>query len=131
MRKDVNVQCENGDNRPVTNVTFYDAVLYANAKSKQNLLDTVYTYTSASFDASGSCDNLIGLVFHENVNGYRLPTEAEWVYVASHDWNPEKGWNSNNSGSNTHDVATSPANGIGVYDMAGNERCCDSTLARS
>ncbi|WP_304038999.1 TIGR02171 family protein [Fibrobacter succinogenes] len=120
LRKDVNVQCENGDNRPVTNVTFYDAVLYANAKSKQNLLDTVYTYTSASFDASGSCDNLKGLVFHENVNGYRLPTEAEWVYVASHDWNPEKGWNSNNSGSNTHDVATSPANGIGVYDMAGN-----------
>ena len=120
LRKDVNVQCENGDNRPITNVTFYDAVLYANAKSKQDLLDTVYTYTSASFDASGSCDNLTGLVFHENVNGYRLPTEAEWVYVASQDWNPEKGWNSNNSGSATHDVATSPANGIGVYDMAGN-----------
>ena len=120
LRKDVNVQCENGDNRPVTNVTFYDAVLYANAKSKQNLLDTVYTYTSASFDASGSCDNLTGLVFHENVNGYRLPTEAEWVYVASQGWNPEKGWNSANSEYKVHEVATSPANAIGVYDMAGN-----------
>ncbi|SHK27367.1 TIGR02171 family protein [Fibrobacter sp. UWB12] len=122
LRKDAAAKCEGlyGDKSPITNVTFYDAVLYANAKSKQDLLDTVYTYTSASFDASGSCDNLTGLVFHENVKGYRLPTEAEWVYVASQGWNPEKGWNSINSEYKFHDVGTSPANEIGVYDMAGN-----------
>ena len=122
LRKGGDAKCEGlyGDNSPITNVTFYDAVLYANAKSKQDLLDTVYTYTSASFDASGSCDNLTGLVFHENVKGYRLPTEAEWVYVANRGWNPEKGWNSVNSDYRFHDVATSTANEIGVYDMAGN-----------
>ena len=122
LRRDANAKCEGlyNDNSPITNVTFYDAVLYANAKSKQDLLDTVYTYTSASFDASGSCDNLTGLVFHENVKGYRLPTEAEWIYVANQGWNPEKGWNSINSDHKFHDVATSPANNIGVYDMAGN-----------
>jgi len=122
LRKDVKSKCESlyGKNSPITNVTYYDAVLYANAKSKQDLLDTVYTYTSASFDASGSCDNLTGLVFHENVKGYRLPTEAEWVYVASQGWNPEKGWNSTNSEYKVHTVATTAANNIGVYDMAGN-----------
>ena len=122
LRRDGYSKCEGlyGDNSPITNVTFYDAVLYANAKSKKEFLDTVYTYTSASFDESGSCDNLVGLVFHENVNGYRLPTEAEWIYVASQGWNPEKGWNSINSDYKFHDVGTSIANNLGVYDMAGN-----------
>ena len=122
LRKEAGAKCDGiyGNKSPITNVTFYDAVLYANAKSKSENLDTVYTYTSASFDASGSCDNLTGLIFHETVKGYRLPTEAEWVYVASKGWDPEKGWNSVNSDYTFHDVATSPANPLGVYDMAGN-----------
>ena len=122
LRKEAKAKCDGlyGAKSPITNVTFYDAVLYANAKSKQEMLDTVYSYASASFDASGSCDNIIGLVFHENVKGYRLPTEAEWNYVASQGWMPEKGWNSLNSEYKFHDVATSTANDIGVYDMAGN-----------
>ena len=122
LRNKFGGECEGdcSDNSPVTNVTYYDAVLYANAKSKAENLDTVYTYTSASFDVSGSCDNLVGLAFRENVIGYRLPTEAEWVYVASQGWNPENGWNSENSGYGLHDVETSTANDLGVYDMAGN-----------
>ena len=104
------------DDAPVTNVTFFDAVLYANAKSKAENFDTVYTYKEASFN----CDNLVGFAFHEKVYGYRLPTEAEWVYVASQGWNPQNGWNTLNSDYKLHDVATSTANELGVYDMAGN-----------
>ena len=108
------------DNSPVTNVTYYDAVLYANAKSKAENMDTVYTYTGASFDAMGGCDHLEGLVFHENVNGFRLPTEAEWSFVANKGWNPDDGWNNENSGYAYHNVESSMANSLGVYDMAGN-----------
>ena len=109
-----------GGNRPITNVTFYDAVLYANAKSKAEHLDTVYTYTDANFDGSGNCLGLSGLNFHEKVKGYRLPTEAEWVFVANQGWDPQNAWNSINSNYTSHDVATSTANRLGVYDMAGN-----------
>lgn len=122
LREKFGGECDGkcSDSIPVTNVTFFDAVLYANAKSKAENLDTVYTYKSASFSESGSCNELVGFAFHENVNGYRLPTEAEWVYVASQGWNPEYGWNSENSGHEIHDVMKLPANGFGVYDMAGN-----------
>ena len=122
LRPNAGAECEGecDDESPVTNVTYYDAVLYANALSKSQNLDTVYTYTDASFDAAGSCENLSGLVFHENVFGYRLPTEAEWVFVANQGWNPEVSWNSENSGYEFHDVASTLANDVGVYDMAGN-----------
>ena len=42
--------CAN-DSLPVANVTFFDAVLFANAKSKAEKLDTVYTYSKATFDS--------------------------------------------------------------------------------
>ena len=122
LREKYGGECEGScsDDSPVTNVTFFDAVLYANAKSKAENLDTVYTYKEASFNESGNCDNLVGFAFHENVYGYRLPTEAEWVYVANQGWNPQNSWNTANSDYKLHDVATSTANELGVYDMAGN-----------
>ena len=91
---------------PVTNVTYYDAVLYANARSKFERLDTAYTYKSTTFDDDGNCTGLEGLVFHPELNAYRLPTEAEWMLVASRGWNPEKGWNGDNSGHTLHKACT-------------------------
>ena len=58
-------------------------VLFANEKSKIEDLDTVYEYSSAEFDKDGHCVELAGLSFHLDRNGFRLPTEAEWVKVAS------------------------------------------------
>lgn len=40
-----------GDSLPITDVTFYDAVLFANEQSKANGRDTAYSYSKASFDS--------------------------------------------------------------------------------
>lgn len=72
--------------KPAYNVTFYDGVLYANALSKKLGLDTVYVYSGAVFDKLGSCLSLLNFSTLYEVDGYRLPTEAEWIYVAGKNW---------------------------------------------
>ena len=116
--KEMGISC--ADPLPATNVTLYDAILYSNRRSAAEGFDTAYFYTSATFDDNGSCVAMEGLVFHPDVNAYRLPTEAEWVYVAGLDWNPEESWNSENSGYNLHPVCTTKAGKNGFCDMAGN-----------
>lgn len=112
-------KCEN-DSLPLTDITYYDAVLYANAKSKLEKRDTVYTYRSALFDEEKHCTNLEGFAFHANVDGYRLPTEAEWVYAATRAWNTKNSWNNSNSEYKLHPVCSIGTDSAGFCDMAGN-----------
>lgn len=112
-------KCEN-DSLPIVDVTYYDAVLYANAKSKLEERDTAYTYSKASFDSEGHCTNLEGFAFHANVEGYRLPTEAEWVYAATQAWNTKNSWNNSNSEYKLHPVCSIGTDSAGFCDMAGN-----------
>ena len=108
------------DNVPMTGVTYFDAVLFANAMSVRDSLDTAYTYVTARFDSMGSCYSLDGLAFNPAVNAYRLPTEAEWVYAAQNGWDVDEGWNGGNSDYVLHDVCGKKENGFGLCDMAGN-----------
>lgn len=108
------------DDMPATNVTYFDAVLLANAKSVAKGLDTAYSYTHAIYSDDGNCENLEGLIYRIESNGYRLPNEAEWVLAASQGWNPENAWNASNSKYKAHKVCQKSENDLGLCDMPGN-----------
>lgn len=119
MKKGSKSDCDEGS-KPIANVTYYDAVLFANARSKSEGLDTVYSYSGSSYDSDGNCVFLENLSFHPKVSAYRLPTEAEWVYAAQQGWKTENGWFSENSDYKSHSVCSLPTNKLGFCDLAGN-----------
>ena len=105
---------------PVTKVTYFDVVLFANARSKLEGYDTAYSYSSTTFDVVGNCISMEGLVFHPDVDAYRMPTEAEWLMAADRSWNPAGEWNSLNSNFEPKNVCSYVHSHGDFCDMAGN-----------
>ena len=62
-----------GNQFPVENVSWFDAIMFCNALSKRANLDTVYAYTG---------NNANTVVCTWTKNGYRLATEDEWELAA-------------------------------------------------
>ena len=114
----VSLDCEK-KNLPAVNVTYLDAVLYANAKSKAAGMDTAYTYSSLELDKKGHCVLMEGLKFDPDVEAFRLPTEAEWVYAAGLAFNVDNSWNASNSDFESHEVCKKKDDN-GFCDLLGN-----------
>ena len=140
-----------GDRYPAYNMTWFDAALFCNAKSKRNGLDTVYTYISVNGVPGYGCI-ADSMKVDLTKSGYRLPTEAEWELACragttmKYYWGDDTaqatvkqfGWYELNADSGywtlphaarngAQEVALKTPNANGLYDMSGNvsEWCND------
>ena len=140
-----------GDNRPVENITWWQALDYCNELSEKYGLEPVYDLSKSAqgilmIKELGGETVYPDVANFKNTEGFRLPTEVEWewfarggqiaieqgtfdyTYSGSNNIN-EVAWDTDNSECDTHDVGLKKPNQLGLYDCSGNvlECCYDTT----
>jgi formylglycine-generating enzyme required for sulfatase activity len=128
-----------GDNLPVEEVSWYDAIEYCNALSQREGLTPAYTIDKSQRDPNNTSDYddlQWRVTWNRSADGYRLPTEAEWEYACrggtttayyTGDTISISQANCNNYYKGTTAVGSFAPNPWGLYDMHGNvwEWCWD------
>ena len=120
---------------PVENVSWYDTLYFCNKLSQIMGVSPVYAVDGITDVSKWGYKPHSGekiekkITRSELAEGYRIPTEEEWVFAAKggesyefpgSDNIEELGWYNGNSGGKTHSVAQKKQNGYGLYDMTGN-----------
>lgn len=120
------------DECPVENVSWNEAILYCNARSRANGRDSAYAWDAIVRDNAGDVEELVGLSLRQGSTGYRIPTEAQWEAVAragsSTPWPwggdslraADHAWFGENAQGNPHPVGTRRPSPWGLHDMTGN-----------
>lgn len=114
--------CE-GDSFPVANVSWYEAILFANALSKRMGLDTAYSYAGI---LSGG--KLSGLQIDQSKRAVRLPTAEEWILAYRAGTRDSYYWGTDVASKYAQYILTNGympvaqklPNSWNLYDMAGN-----------
>ncbi len=126
-------------NRPVEVVSWFNAIEYSNRRSIQEGLTPCYSYSTFGTNPDNwpsgwntNYNNHTNVSCNWTANGYRLPTEMEWMFAAK-GGNQSQGytysgsntignvaWYSSNSSNRTWDVGLKDPNELGTFDMSGN-----------
>ena len=125
---------EDDKNKPVSGISWRDAIVWCNAYSEKSSLQPVYYSDGSALKDSQNtgCDSA---VMDKSKNGFRLPTEAErefaarggdpgkadWMFLFAGSNNADDvAWHHGNSQFTVNNVGVKNPNRLGIHDLSGN-----------